>query len=154
RLWPLHRFLECCPAREPVRLEPWLVFVLTALVLPESLLGSSASNLYLAATLQRFPFHTDAGHAGDTAWAIRNALRTTMAVTPDVFSRFVIHPNANQMDDARFQRLLKVVHSLADEALREALAGAGAGALPRPLLETVCGLDGEKTRLCEFQAQL
>jgi len=37
---------------------------------PSSLLGSSASNLYKTEFLQKNPFPTDYGMAGDTAWAI------------------------------------------------------------------------------------
>jgi len=36
--------------------------------LPHGLLGSSASNHYRTAFLQKHPFPTDFGHCGDTAW--------------------------------------------------------------------------------------
>ena len=48
---------------------------------PSGLLGSSASNLYKTDFLQKNPFPTDYGMAGDTAWAINVSPYVTVAFT-------------------------------------------------------------------------
>src|ERR1035441_8361255 len=82
RRWPIHKFLEACPLDRPMRLEPLQVFLLATLDIPEGVLGSSASNLYLTESFKHFPFPTEYGHAGDTAWGIRYGWQVSVAVTP------------------------------------------------------------------------
>jgi hypothetical protein len=116
--WPIHRLLQDCPLDKPRRLEPWQLYLLACLDIPRGILGSSASNLYRTeAVLRSGGFPTGYGHAGDTAWAIANAFQTVVAVTPRVFSRFVVHPNAaTGMDPARFRELLANLFDLAERS--------------------------------------
>jgi hypothetical protein len=63
------------------------------------MLGSSASNLYRAAELQRFPFRTDFGTAGDVAWGLEHAGQIRIAVVPQNLSTFVFHPKSYAKSD-------------------------------------------------------
>lgn len=57
----------------------------------KSWLGSSASNLYRAATVKELPFPTDVGPTGDVLWGIRNANRVRAAFCRRRCGRFVVH---------------------------------------------------------------
>ncbi len=105
--WPVHRLLAACPLHRPCKLDQFQAFLLDGLESPCTLLGSSASNLYRTATLQRLPFPTEYAHAGDSAWALRCAWDVQRVITPRAFSRFTMHPNANTgMDQQVFQALI------------------------------------------------
>lgn len=119
--WPIHRLLGRCHFPGPVRLEPWEVFLLATVDVPRGILGSSASNLYRTRFLQENPFPVTFGHAGDSAWAIRNAFRASLAITPKVFSRFVIHPNETAgMSKEKYRNLVNSMFGLALETAAEA----------------------------------
>jgi hypothetical protein len=92
--WPVDEIiqtLEITKARRLSRIEA-LVFALTSVA--SALTGSCASDLFRTAALQRFPFPTDYGRAGDGAWGIQNALNMVWAVVPGHFSKFIQHPNS------------------------------------------------------------
>lgn len=125
--WPIHAFLKECAIDQPVRLSQPLAFLLATRYVPESILGSSASNLYLAETLKRFPFPTDFGHVGDTAWGIRTAFRISLTVTPKTFSRFIFHRNDRVLPETEKQALVGRLLDLARQTVRE---------LPNPSLRT------------------
>jgi hypothetical protein len=139
RRWPIHRFLDWCPLDHPVLLEPWQAFLLTTLHVPDSILGSSASNLYLTETLKRFPFPTDYGHAGDTAWGLRYSWRVALAVTPKSFSRFVVHPNDGNLPRDAEVRLMAQFYDLEDQVIKEFLQSPAAAASPniRPSIAAI-----------------
>ncbi len=133
--WPVHKFLSACPMEKPAVLEPWQVFILATLDMPQGILGSSASNLYRAKTLQRFPFPTDYGHAGDAAWAILHAFEVSFGVTPEIFSRFVQHENeTHHMKPEQFLALVERMSQAGRGVVEGALACeprlSGAGLLP------------------------
>jgi hypothetical protein len=87
--WPIHHFVrELASPRLLSNDEKILWF---AGLLPQSLLGSSAANLYATSLLQKHPFPIDCGHAGDVAWACSWPEGTRVAVTPQVCSRFTLH---------------------------------------------------------------
>lgn len=151
--WPIHRLLEDCPLEKPRRLEPWQVYLLASLDIPRGILGSSASNLYRTGALLRSGgFPTGYGHAGDTAWAIANAFSATVAVTPRLFSRFVVHPNATTgMDHARFRELLARLFDLVEETGARARAGMAADDPAGEWLDFVISLPRQVRRLRESQ---
>jgi hypothetical protein len=66
--------------------------------LPHGLLGSSASNLYRTAFLQKHPFPTDFGHCGDTAWGVSVAPIAKVAFTPRSCARFYCQTNFSAED--------------------------------------------------------
>jgi hypothetical protein len=119
KYWPIHEFLEACAIQRPVRLPAALAFLLATIYVPESILGSSASNLYRTQTLKDFPFPTDYGHVGDTAWGIRYSLRTSIAVSPETFSHFIFHRADTVPSDGDKQKLVRRLLDLARETVNE-----------------------------------
>jgi hypothetical protein len=119
--WPIHKFLEAWPLDRPMRLEPQHVFLVAAMSVPEGMLGSSASNLYLTDTLKRFPFPTEYGHEGDTAWGVRYGWQVSIAATPSIFSRFVFQPAASEMTQDAYERLMDRFHELVGQSLHDFL---------------------------------
>jgi hypothetical protein len=140
RRWPIHELVDSARITKPVRLEPWHAFLVAILDLPEGVLGSSASNIYRSDTLKRLPFPVSYGHAGDTAWGIQHAFHTSIAVTPKVFSRFVVHPNENVPAGEAMWRLVDRLLDLAADTVRERLteaSGVALGAELTPLVKRV-----------------
>ena len=119
RRWPIHKFLEACPLDRPMRLEPQHLFLVATVDVPEGVLGSSASNLYLTNSLKRFPFPTEYGHAGDTAWGVRYGWQVCVAATPRIFSRFILHPTASEMTPAAYKQLMDRFRELVRQSLHE-----------------------------------
>ena len=56
--------------------------------LPSTLLGSSASNLYKSSFMKGYPFPSEFGSAGDSAWAAHVASIAKIAFTPQKVARF------------------------------------------------------------------
>ncbi|MEI8042162.1 MAG: glycosyltransferase [Verrucomicrobiota bacterium] len=117
--WPIHNLIEWHAVKHPAQVEPWRAFLLGVMDIPEGILGSSASNLYRTELLKRFPFPAEYGHAGDTAWAILHAFDCALAVTPEVFSRFVLHPSAARSKSSGKRALTDRLFDLARQAARE-----------------------------------
>jgi hypothetical protein len=88
--------------------------------LPHGLLGSSASNLYRTAFLQKHPFPTDFGHCGDTAWGVMVAPFAKVAFTPTHCARFYCQTHFRAEDPERQHAR----HRQISEAARKALATA------------------------------
>ncbi len=151
--WPIHNLLEWRPITKPVSVEPWHVFLLATLDIPEGIMGSSASNLYRTETFQRYPFPTDFGHAGDTAWGIRNAFHISLAVTPEIFSRFTLHPSTARAEGAQKKTVASRMFELARESVSELQAQPAAGAAPEHALPLLHELPAELQKLRELQDQ-
>lgn len=151
--WPVHRLLESRPLIQPIRVAPPHAFLLATLDAPEGSLGSSASNLYRTAVLQRFPFPTNYGHLGDTAWGIRHAFQTVLAVTPQVFSRFVIHPSGSNISDDDMEELVDRLFCLARQTVDEAKSQLRTVSNLAPALTVLRDLPVEfkKLRRCQEQ---
>ncbi len=89
--WPPAKVVrQFCPD-SPFVLSKNAVVTLSYLFCPSSLLGSSASNLYLGAHMRGRPFPSEFRGAGDTAWIMRNALETRVCITPTCGSSFSVH---------------------------------------------------------------
>ena len=153
RQWPIHNLLQWRPITKPTTVEPWHVFLLATLDIPEGVMGSSASNLYRTETMKRHPFPTDFGHAGDTAWGIRNAFRISLAVTPEIFSRFMLHAPTAKVDGDQKKFLASRMFDLALEAVKELEAQPGAGPVPDHALPLLHELPAELQKLRELQDQ-
>jgi hypothetical protein len=152
RRWPVHNYVAWSGIGKAVRLEPWHMFLLTVLDVPESPLGSSASNLYRTETLQRYPFPADYGHAGDAAWGICHAFDILVAVTPKVFSRFLVHaPRAS--GPANKLLLASRLFDLARRTLQEPSAQSLQRVVPEELLPSLCELPSQLQKLRELQDQ-
>jgi hypothetical protein len=97
------------------------------------ILGSSASNLYRAEILQRFPFRTDFGTAGDLAWGLEHGAEIRLAVVPESFSTFVFHPKSYAKSDYAVDDMSLKCLRLARESLAQ--QGRDEGSSLRPLLD-------------------
>lgn len=157
RGWPIHKFLEACRPDQPMRLEPRHVFLVATVDVPEGMLGSSASNLYRTDSLKRFPFPTEYGHAGDTAWGVRYGWQVSVAATPRIFSRFVLAPSANEMTPDAYEQLMDRFHELVGQSLHEFLEqhrSAAALKIWPVLLETSAAkLELNKRQRCYYAAR-
>jgi hypothetical protein len=92
--WPIQQLLTTLSITKPEAVPGMVVLIFALLGIPGGILGSSASNLYLAQVLHRSPFPTGFGITGDGAWAIENAFACKFAVTPEIFSTFRHHPKS------------------------------------------------------------
>lgn len=113
RVWPIERIINYHGLTEPTALHPAALFFHVLNMLPESFLGSSASNLYRGDYLRARPFPTDYGIVGDTAWSIRHALDARHCFTPQIGSEFLYHEKAYAEADfgnkARIEQALRAL---------------------------------------------
>ncbi len=151
--WPVHQFISAHGLREPGEILPVHVFLLALLDVPDGIMGSSASNLYRTATLQRLPFRTDYDHLGDTAWGVENAFRARFAVVPACFSRFVIHDSGARLTEEKKSVLIQRFFELGERALREAMSAKPPLAEGADLLGSIGRLGPEIRALRENQAE-
>jgi hypothetical protein len=120
--WPIDDMIRSLRITQPRRLERLeaLVFAITSAT--AAMTGSCASDLFRTQSLQRFPFPTNFGTAGDGAWAIRHALDVIWAVEPAQFSSFLVHPsNASEAERKGYQMAPRI-----DEVARQMIAASQA----------------------------
>jgi len=101
--WPIDDVIVSLGIRAPRRLHKLEALVFAAVHSSEALLGSCASNVFRTEVVQRFPFPTNFGTAGDGAWGLEHAPELVWAVTPERFSTFLIHPSTGS-DRLRSER--------------------------------------------------
>ncbi|MGH8047970.1 MAG: glycosyltransferase family 2 protein [Chthoniobacterales bacterium] len=89
--WPIHSLVENFSTREVRILPPVEAFLFSISCVPETVLGSSASNLYRREFLAAHPFPEGWGHCADSAWLTSHSLTARIAVTPQAVARFVVH---------------------------------------------------------------
>lgn len=115
--WPIHELLEMSGYPQMDRLlkdrEKWL-FLTT--LLPSSILGSAASNLYRSCFLQKHPFPTSFGHEGDAAWGVKVAPFVRIAVLGKECASFLVHERETaltaSMQSHRFSQLCELTASV------------------------------------------
>ena len=132
KTWPIHSLIAELRLHAPVAFEREVVRLFAVTSLLRGILGSSASDLYRTDVLQRFPFRTDFGTAGDLAWGLEHAAELCLAVVPETFSTFVFHPKSYAKSDYAVEDMSSKCLSVA----REALARRGDSA----------SLSGDRTR--------
>jgi hypothetical protein len=122
------------------------------------ILGSSASNLYRADVLKRFPFRTGFGTAGDLAWGLEHAGETRFAIVPRSSSTFMFHPKSYAKDDYAVSDFNQKCLALAREAANKydghkhgATPGTGTQVLLSELLTTWEKYLAEKGRVVEVK---
>jgi hypothetical protein len=86
---------------------------------PCGLLGSSASNLYSTSFLQKNPFPTDYGMAGDTAWSITVSPFVKAAFTPVKCAQFYCQTKWGKKTASNEFHLIKKLETLAGETLQK-----------------------------------
>jgi glycosyltransferase involved in cell wall biosynthesis len=89
--WPPSALLDEFGTGRAFWFDPWAAQYLAFLYCPQSLLGSSASNVYRGDHLRSRPFPCEYGGAGDTGWIMRYAAETRLCLTPAIGSAFCIH---------------------------------------------------------------
>lgn len=84
---------------------------------PCGLLGSSASNLYRTSFLQKNPFPTEYGMAGDTAWGITVSPFVKAAFTPVKCAQFYCQTKWGKKTASNEFRLIRKLEDLASSTL-------------------------------------
>ena len=110
--WPIDVILNGLKIERPQLLSTAELFVFTASNPWGAVLGSSASNLYLASCLKARPFPTEYGTAGDVAWGIQNVFEVTLAVTPERISSFRQHEKAYALSEYHVESLIPKLSQL------------------------------------------
>jgi glycosyltransferase involved in cell wall biosynthesis len=151
--WPIDdmiRLLRITDPRRLGRLEA-LVFAITCVT--AAMTGSCASDLFRTQALQRCPFPTDFGSAGDGAWGIRYALDVVWGVEPRTFSSFLVHPsNAPPAGKPAAPRFERVVGETIAQGRKTGAFSAGDASLLR-IDEMVDAVTGYLDRKAEFDRQ-
>lgn len=121
-LWPIDEIIDALQITRPTRLTRMQALVAALCSGTSALTGSCASDLFRTSALQRFPFPTEYGTAGDGAWGIQNAAELVWAIVPGRFSRFVRHTsNASSAERARYLSAPRL-DSLARHTVQNGLA--------------------------------
>jgi hypothetical protein len=127
--WPIHDLIADLKITAPQALDKWTAFFFAAChSLGESvssILGSSASNLYRTAALQKHPFPCEWGTAGDTAWSVANIFNVQWKVSPIVCSTFVFHAKTNGNPDALNEKMAMTLSDTAGVLVKKEVAAAG-----------------------------
>lgn len=99
--WPIHYITNRLPDDKILELDPKEKLLLASAFLPESIIGSSASNMYRSDILKQNPFPVEFGHQGDVAWAIRNIPNIKTGILTSTIGNFC-------HDDNRFNSYRKI----------------------------------------------
>jgi len=170
REFPIHQLLARAGISGAVRLEPAIAYLFASGFSVESILGSSASNLYRAEILRRYPFPVEFGKAGDTAWMRRNALRVRTAITPRVCADFLLHQDhgsrkhgelsndLERLNEESFLALQEYLTSHHDEESRQLRLleawRSVTGAAPENTLDAIRHLEGIAEKNAEQRAYI
>jgi glycosyltransferase involved in cell wall biosynthesis len=126
--WPIHDVIADLQITTPQALDKWTAFFFICFHAlgdsVNSVLGSSASNLYRTATLQKHPFPSEWGTAGDTAWSVANVFQIKWAVSPMVCSTYLFHPKTNGNSDELNEKLALTLTENAEALLKKGLVSA------------------------------
>ena len=115
--WPIHNLLESLGIQQPTHIPPVKLYPHAIFHLERSLLGSSASNLYRTTTLKKYPFPTDYGPAGDSAWVLTYNYHVSLAFTSRRTSTFLVHGKAHSVKGWAQMRLIAKMLDLAQTTL-------------------------------------
>ncbi len=115
--WPIHSLAGKLPSAQTLDRNACLRWLCG--FLPETMLGSAASNIYMRSLLKTKPFPTNFGHEGDVAWGIEIASTVRIAVTPRECSEFQIHTRETALDAHLQRRRFLQLVDLARESLLE-----------------------------------
>ena len=119
--WPIHYFCEALGEADSPRLLSKLETVIALCSYGSgSILGSSAANIYRTAVLQDYPFPVEFGHAGDTAWALRNCARIRLVIFPRAISTFCLGWQLDEWDPHEERELFLRLNREAISALEAA----------------------------------
>ena len=95
--WPIHYFKDYLESLGGVMIpDKQQLWKLVSLFFPESIIGSSASNLYSTEILKQYPFPEDLGNPGDVYWALRHLPGLRVCIISSVTSQFCYDGNRSQ----------------------------------------------------------
>jgi len=93
-LWPADDVIATLDVKQPYRLRQIEAVIFAVVHAADALTGSCASDLFRTEVLQRYPFSTDFGLSGDTAWSWMHAAEVSYGLVPDRVSTFLRHPTS------------------------------------------------------------
>jgi len=99
--WPIDDIIETLGLTQPRKLHPLEAVIFAAIHTNGALTSSSASGLFRTEVMQRHPFPTDFGTAGDAAWGVQHAAELRWGVIPGKFSTFLVHPTNASADEKK-----------------------------------------------------
>lgn len=91
--WPIHYITNRLPDDKILELDPKEKLLLASAFIPESIIGSSASNIYCSNILKQNPFPVEFGHEGDVAWAIKNIPNIKTGIYTSIIGNFCLDGN-------------------------------------------------------------
>ncbi len=132
--WPIHHFIAATEITRPTEIPSAAWLALTLGLFPGNLLSSSAGNLYRTDFLQKNPFPTQYGHAGDCAWSLQMSLTARWVIDPTTRSYFTIHhPSAHRK--RRCETKVRAMTALMTTLISESRLLLQTGGIPFDLLE-------------------
>jgi hypothetical protein len=120
--WPIHDLMELTPDGELIELSgaELTAFALTHCSPPlryHAWTGSAASNIYRSAILKQHPFPEDAGHSGDTLWAVQQSRFVKAVFCRRSCGSFYVHTEPKVLDAYEQMRIFTKFHAACHEAL-------------------------------------
>jgi len=113
--WPIHSIIPSL--LEDINLiEPTTLKFLAKAFCPESIIGSSASNLYRATALKKFPFPETCGNQGDVLWGMLFLDQIKVGISKLKFSTFYWDGDR----DIDFNNLLSIINAIKEKYLLDA----------------------------------
>lgn len=87
--WPIHYVQKYLKYSEGIAiLNKFQTELMISAFLPASIIGSSASNLYRASVLKKYPFPEDVGTVGDSYWALKYLPSLKVGIAEKQFATF------------------------------------------------------------------
>jgi len=99
--WPIDDVVRSLKIKVPRRLHRLEALVFACVHATRALTGSCASDVFRTAILQRFPFPTEYGTAGDGTWSVQHAAEVSWSIVPGSFSTFLLHSTATSQAENR-----------------------------------------------------
>jgi hypothetical protein len=149
--WPINQYLSHSNRPHSHRIPPVEVLLWNIISLPGTLLGSSASNIYRTSSLANCPFPTNCGHAGDSAWALKNSAHLSWHIIPDLDSEFLTH-GSGKKNRAPTHRKRAELYRLAHSSLKRARLTEANPALFNCLHSLLSELKDKESTVTDFNA--
>lgn len=155
--WPIHHFVNRLDELQNLqnlhRLTKAEKIRWFCAFLPDSLIGSSASNLYRRSFLLEHPFPVDFGHEGDAAWAASHCMRMDVLVTNTICAEFLVHGRGHDLTARqqlkKFEQLTGLAR-VASSGEQSILAELEAGwAMRQRLFHWLCAVEESSVTLQE-----
>lgn len=120
--WPIHHLMELLRDGDFIELSgtDLTAFALTHCTPPlryHAWTGSAASNMYRSATLKQHPFPEDAGHSGDTLWAVQQSRFVKAVFCRRSCGSFHLHTEPKVLDADEQLRIFTKFHAACHESL-------------------------------------